>query len=223
MFSIRESRAPGTRNEHGGSLRNSVDQSTVLPSLEAKPDPNAGSNAEFDVSLLAGRDEPMGVFAVSEQASGQGLESVRSAIRILPKHHFQQMDQLVFEDALEGFEPIATGDAGNADRAVIVFGEGLEKQRRGNRDFVILQAVRHTKPSRLTSGTGHARGDAEGNPLGTEMFTDMAGKERRVVQLEESSQVFRVKTAEVPLLHIAGLVQEIRVDRPSPLGSLGRR
>lgn len=127
VFAVIEPLAPRIFNQYGRSASNSIDPSVDPFSFMAKPNVSSHANAEVACGPFPLGDQVMAVLGMTEQATGNVLETTLTAGTVVPKKHLQQMHQFVFTDALHRFEPIGTSQSRDRDRSIDII-KRLEQQ-----------------------------------------------------------------------------------------------
>ena len=208
-------------DQDGGASRDPIHDPNQAFSIQEKRHAISRSNTELVGRALTGRDERVRVGRVTEEACGDGLEARMLAVRPIPEQQLDEVDQLVFEDALEGFESISAPNARDGDGPLDIM-ERVEEQHGGHGDLVHhLDVARRRLASLarcLPSGRGHPFRDSEAECAVA--CTDEAGaltaEEGLVVQVKKVLEIVAVNGGEVARANVRRVFQRGVVDRVGP-------
>ena len=104
----------------------------------------------------------MRVGSVAEQPSSDPLKALVAAVAHVPAQPLREVDDFVFEQSLERFQPVLAGQAADG-HLWIVCRKTVEQDRSGHRNLEMAGTVRALKARGLPTGACHPAGESEGD------------------------------------------------------------
>lgn len=152
-------RAPFVDDQNCGAFGYAVNKSVQNGSVQPKRYLVTGLDLVFCFGDVTWRHELMIGFGVAKEPPRDCLESIGTAVRIIPHQHLGQMNHLMFHDSLQCLQPIMTN--ATPDLAQFAILKGLKQRRRRDCNFKFFGVVGALLHGRRSAGCRHSPGQSE--------------------------------------------------------------
>jgi hypothetical protein len=160
-----------------------------------KSDPRARADAHTCRPLIA-CNHLMGMRPVQKMPAGDRLKARGCAVAVYPAELFDEVDQLMFENPLERFQPCIALEAAHRNRPVRGI-KAIEEQSASDRDLKEDLTRIRPKARGLAARFRHSRRQTKTEAPAVQSPPALAIKESHVIRLEQKRKVLRMDRSEV--------------------------
>src|ERR1051326_459465 len=143
-----------------------------------------------------GRHHRVRMSPMEEISGGNVLKTCGTAITLLPAYLLCQVDQFVFKDSLQSFQPGMAFNAANRDWSIAIT-KIVKNKSGGDRNLIPRPTVAQKEALRCAARRSHSPRQAKSNRTTIQRPAAMVSEKALVISLEQELQIGGMNRGEV--------------------------